>query len=434
MHAAMIYEWHDLISNSVKLSFNAAASALRASGILMKSFNASARLPGYEELAHTLLSTAAIYDDLSRNQPVPKFDLTHTFINGRPVAVTEEVLADKAFGQLLHLKCETDHPRNVPKVMIVAPISGHKATILRDTVHELLPDSDVYIVQWKDAREVPVGKGTFSLEDYMGYVQDFIHVIGPDTHLIGISQSTVPVLAVTSLLAARKDACQPMSATLMCGPIDPRINETEISRLTRQRDINWFRQNMIARIPANYPGHGREVFPGFLQAMGMIVAAPGQRQHTLTDIVSKLYRGQGEKIDADAAYYLDTIEQVFLEHRLPRGAMTWRNEKIDPAQIRTTALFTIEGTNDNITAPGQTVIAHELCSQIPADMKHHKTQSGAGHYDLISGPHWKHEISNEIKSFWRKIAARRGIAYDPAQADTPVKAPGKPILKPDMIA
>ncbi len=422
----MLYEWHDLISSALKLSFNTAASAMRMNSALMQTFNMSAA---------PLLSSARLFEKMASDQPTPDFDLTQIQISGRTVSVTEEILDDKAFGQLLHFKCEEgDAPRHVPKVLIVAPISGHKATILRDTVRELLPDSDVYITQWKDAREVPLEKGQFDLAEYMAHLHDFIHKVGPNTHLIGISQSTVPVLAVTSLLAARQDPCQPLSITLMCGPIDPRINETEISRLTRQRNINWFRQNMIVRVPAHYPGRGRDVYPGFLQAMGMASAAPGQKHQTAFDMVSKIYGGQGEKIDADALYYLDTIEQVFLEHRLPRGVMTWRNEKIDPAKIRDTALFTIEGANDNITAPGQTVIAHALCTQIPPALKHHRLQSGAGHHDLFSGPHWKHEISNEIKHFIRKIAATRGIAYDPPQVDTPVKATQKPPVKPDLVA
>jgi poly(3-hydroxybutyrate) depolymerase len=222
--------------------------------------------------------------------------------------------------------------------------------------------------------------------------------------------------------------------TLMCGPIDPRINETEISRLTRQRDINWFQKNMIARVPEKYPGRGRDVFPGFLQALGAVAAAQGQKQQTTFEMLRKVYGEQGEKLDAHAPYYLDTIEQVFLEHKLPRGTMTWRNEKIDPAKIRDTALFTIEGTHDNITAPGQTLIAHKLCKHIPSDLKHHRLQSGAGHYDLFSGTHWKHEISNEIKDFFRKIAATRGIAYDPPQVDTSVAIFQKLPVKQYLVA
>lgn len=435
----MIYEWHDTVSRNARLSFQMAAQALSFSGGLMSIFRTCAQPPGYRDFTNSLLSSAKAFDELSRDHPTPTFNLRQTKIDGKKVAVTEEIIADKPFGSLIHFKCETgDKARNVPKVLIVAPISGHKATILRDTVRELIPDNDVFIINWKDAREIPVSEGKFDLDEYMSYVQDFIRKTGPQTHVIGISQSTVPVLAVTSLLAALKDPCQPLSMTLMCGPIDPRINETEISRLSRQKDINWFRQNLIARVPENYSGRGRDVFPGFMQAMGMVAAAPGQKRVTPIGMFSKLYRGQGEKIDADAPYYLDTIEQVFLEHRLPRGKMTWKNEKVDPSKIRGTALFTVEGTHDNITAPGQTVIAHDLCRNIEPHLRRHHVQKGAGHYDLFSGKHWESKISNEINDFIRKIAAHHGIAYDPVQAtnwvNTPVKTSQVQYAKPALAA
>lgn len=425
----MLYEWHDIISQSVQMSFQTAANAMAFGGGLMNIFNIKAQ-PEYHALTKS-------FQKLSRDQSQPAFGLWRTRIDGQTVPITEEVLVDKPFGRLLHFKCSGGE-RNVPKILIVAPISGHKATILRDTVRELLPDSDVYITDWKDAREVPLKEGKFDLEGYMTYVQDFIHTIGPNTHLIGISQSTVPVLAVTALMAARKDSCQPLSMTLMCGPIDPRINETEISRLSRKQDLDWFRKNMTISVPGNYAGRGRQVFPGFMQSMGLLVAAPGQKRHTPESLLGKLYGGQGEKIDADAPYYLDTIQQVFLEHRLPRGRMMWREEKIDPSKICNTGLFTVEGTHDTMTAPGQTLIAHQLCSQLDPKMKRHHLQHGAGHYDMFSGDHWKSEISIEIKDFIRKIAARNGIAYDPAQATnevvTPVKTAQSQLAKPALAA
>lgn len=416
----MLYEWHDQISQSVRMSMQATANGLWTSGLLMNMFQAAAFSPAAKKIIDSTIDCAISFNKMAQNQPAPSFGLNHTKINGRRTAVTEEVLIDKPFGQLLHFKTAANGtPRNVPKVLIVAPISGHKATILRDTVRELIPDHDVYVTQWKDARDVPLSKGKFDLEDYMAYVQDFIHKIGSDIHIIGISQSTVPVLAVASLMAARQDTDRPLSITLMCGPIDPRINETEISRQSRKHSIEWFSQNVITKVPYSYAGYGRDVYPGFLQAMGLMMTAPGQRQVSAETFISKIFGGQGEKIDADAPYYLDTIQQVFLEHRLPRGAMTWRGEAIDPAQIRDIGLFTIEGSEDNITAPGQTKIAHTLCRHLDPLMQRHHLQKGAGHYDLFSGAHWNHDISNKFKDFTRKIAARHGITYDPQQADTP---------------
>lgn len=431
----MLYQWHDSVSQSVQMSMLAAANTMWFSGKLMSLFQHAATPPALKKMMNDTISCALSFNKLAQDQPEPSFGLSSTKINGRPVVVCEEILADKPFGQLLHFKADTGgQPRNVPKVLIVAPNSGYKATILRDTVRELLPDSDVHVIQWKDARDVPLKEGKFDLEDYIDYVQEFIHKVGPNTHMIGISQSTVPVLAVSSLMAARKDPDRPLSMTLMCGPIDPRINETEISRQSRKHNIEWFRRHMIAGVSRSYAGHGRSVFPGFLQAMGgVMLAAPGQRQVTAETIIGKIFGGQGEKIDADAPFYLDTIQQVFLEHRLPRGVMTWRGEKIDPSQIRDIGLFTVEGTDDHITAPGQTEIAHQLCHRIDPLLQRHHVQKGAGHYDLFSGKHWNHEISNKFKDFTRKIAAHNGITYDPPQADTPahnnsLKTAIKPLL------
>ncbi len=433
----MLYQWHDNVSQSVQMSMQMAANSMWFSGKLMSLFQFAATPPSLQKIIDDTISCALSFNKLAQNQPTPSFGLHSTKINGRSVPVTEEILADKPFGQLLHFKCDTGfRPRNVPKVLIVAPNSGYKATILRDTVCELLPECDVHVIQWKDARDVPLNKGKFDLEDYIDYVQDFIHKVGPNTHVIGISQSTVPVLAASALMAARNDSGRPLSMTLMCGPIDPRINETEISRQSRKHNIEWFRRNMITEVSPSYAGHGRAVFPGFLQAMGgVMLTPPGQNQVSAETIIGKIFGGQGEKIDADAPFYLDTIQQVFLDHRLPRGTMTWRGEKIDPSQIRDIGLFTVEGREDHITAPGQTEIAHQLCHRIDPLLQRHHVQNGAGHYDVFSGGHWNKEISNKFKDFTRKIAAHHGITYDPPQADTPAYNTSlKTAIKPALAA
>ena len=431
----MLYEWHDFIGKSVRASFQAAANALSFSGNLMNVFKTAASPPAYKAMTDHLMRSASQMEELSRDQPEPTFGIWETKIGGKRHIVQEEVAADLPFGRLLHFKCETGgKPRNVPKILLVAPISGHKATILRDTVRELIPNADVYVTDWKDAREVPKNKGDFTLETYMGYVQDFLHQIGPRTHMIGISQSTVPVMAVTSLMAARKDPCTPASMTLMCGPIDPRINETKISSLSRQHDIQWFRDNMIQTVPMDYPGRGRKVFPGYLQAMGLAAAAPQQKNDTPLFLVNKLFRGQGEKMDAHAPYYLDTIQQVFLEHRLPKGTMKWKNERVDPSKITNTGLLVIEGSADNITAVGQTRIAHQICANIPDHMKAYHLEPRAGHYDVFSGPHWEGKISSKINHFIRKIAALQGIAYDPPQTVSGSKATESRYAKPGIAA
>ncbi|MCM2343379.1 MAG: polyhydroxyalkanoate depolymerase [Alphaproteobacteria bacterium] len=427
-----LYHAHEFMSQSLKATFNVAAHALSLQASLLNMF-AHAAHNSAPHIIHNLLSSAL--GPVGQHPAPAGFRIKQTQIDGRLCPVSEDVVIDKPFGRLLHFKCETgDMARNVPKILLVAPISGHKASILRDTVRELLPDSDVYIAEWKDAREVPLKEGFFDLDEYFSYVQDYLHELGPQTHLIGISQSTVPVLSVTSLMAARKDPCTPLSMTLMCGPIDPRINETEVSRLTRQQGIDWFRKNVIMRVPHGYPGAGRPVYPGFVQSLGMSMAAPQKKnQHPLHSF-NELFGGQGEKLDADAPYYLQMIEQIFIERRLARGTLTSRNEKIDPGKIDRTGLLVIEGSADNITAPGQTKIAHDLCRQIPAHMRDYHLVADAGHYDVFSGPLWEGNISNKIKHFIRKIAAFEGIAYDPLQVAAPSKAATVQSQKPALAA
>jgi poly(3-hydroxybutyrate) depolymerase len=408
----MLYEWHELTGLAVKWSFHGAANALALSGGLMDVFRLK---------ASGVLSSARVFADMAHDHPAPVFGLGETTIDGSRVLVREDILIEKPFCNLVRFSCQTAKPRNVPKVLLVAPISGHRPTLLRDTVRDLIPHADVYITDWKDAREVPLSQGRFSLEDYIDHVQNFLRHIGPETHIVGISQSTVPVLAAASLMAARNEWCRPLSMTLMCGPIDPRINETEISRLSRERDIGWFENNLIHTVPFRYPGRGRRVFPGFLQEVGMVMNTPG-KNHPPFNAVNKLYRGQGDKLDADAPYYLDTIRQVFLEHHLPRGIMTWRGETVDPSKITDTALMVVEGSEDNITAPGQTKAAHDLCTGLDPSLRGYHLQHGAGHYDLFAGPHWEGKILSKINVFWRKIAAIQGIAYDPPQTESPVRA------------
>ncbi|QQG35564.1 MAG: polyhydroxyalkanoate depolymerase [Micavibrio aeruginosavorus] len=430
-----VYQAHEYLSQSLKATFNAAAQALALQGKLVKFFSPKAD-PSCDELAHNLMSSARILEHIGSEHPPAAFGLKTTKINGQDCSVSEETLVDKPFGRLLHFKCEPPGPaaRHVPKILLLAPISGHKATILRDTVRDLLPDSDVYVAEWKDAREVPLKQGFFDLDTYFDYVQDYLHEIGPQAHLIGISQSTVPALSVTSLMAARKDPCTPMSMTLMCGPIDPSIKETEVSRLTRQQGIDWLRQNVIMPVPQGYAGAGRPVYPGFVQSAGIMMVAPQkQHQHPLHTI-NELFRGQGEKLDADAPYYLQMIEDIFIKRRLARGTLTSRNEKIDPGKIDRTGLLVVEGSNDNITAPGQTKAAHDLCKGIPDHLRDYQLVVGAGHYDVFSGPLWESNISNKIKYFIRKIAAFEGIAYDPPQVAALSKAAPIQSQKPALAA
>lgn len=429
-----VYQAHEYLSQSLKATFNAASQALALQGSLLDLFTLKAH-PVCNEIIQNLMSSARIFAHIGSDHPPAVFGLKTTKINGQTCPVSEEVLSDKPFGRLLHFKCEnTAINRHVPKILLLAPISGHKATILRDTVRDLIPDSDVYVAEWKDAREVPLKEGFFDLDTYFDYVQDYLHKIGPKTHIIGISQSTVPALSVTSMMAARKDPCTPLSMTLMCGPIDPAINETDVSRLTRQQGIDWFRKNVIMPVPQGYAGAGRPVYPGFVQSAGIMMAAPQKQHQQPFHSINELFRGQGEKLDADAPYYLQMIEDIFIKRRLARGTLTSRHEKIDPAKIDRTGLLVIEGSSDNITAPGQTKAAHDLCKSIPDHLRDYHLIAGAGHYDTFSGPHWEDNISNKIKHFIRKIAAFEGIAYDPPQVAAPPKAAPVQSKKPALAA
>ena len=307
-------------------------------------------------------------------------------------------------------------------------MSGHYATQLRDTVAALLPHHDVYIVDWENARDVPLSKGDFGFDDYVRYVRDFITETGPETHVIAVSQSTVPVLAAVALLAAENSPDQPLSMTLMGGPIDTRAAETAVTRFAKGKPIEWFADNLIADVPENYPGAGRAVYPGFLQLLGLLAVNPEAHAKSHLDLFNHLSQGNDGKADGirkfydeylaicdlTDKFYLETIEKVFLKQELAKGDMVVKGKKVNPSCIKKTALLTVEGAADDITAPGQTSAAHPLCSGLGADQHHHYLQKDAGHYDLFSGRHWREEIMPRVAGLMRKSARSQGVEYDPA--------------------
>lgn len=406
----MLYQLHNMQRLGLKTYFGWMASTLNAQSSLMRSFNAAS-------MAGTLSASAEIAGRITKDYPKQPFGLDSTLIGKNPVTVTEEVISDKAFGKLVHFKRDTN--RNDPKILLVAPMSGHYATLLRNMVKDLLPNHDVYITDWKNARDVPLSQGNFSLEDYIAYTQDFIEAIGPDTHVVGISQSTVPLLAAMSLLAANKSGAQPMSMTLMCGPIDTRISPTEIGAFAKSKPLRWFKDNVIARVPSTYAGNGRQVYPGFLQLLGLKMTDPLRHGQAMMDLFRHVAQGNEKEADKirkyydeydavmDSAdqFYLDTIHHVFQNQTLAKGEMTWRGQKIDPSQIHKTALLTIEGEKDTICGLGQTLAAHLLCSGLKEKQRFSHTQPGAGHYDILGTP--------RIAGFVRTVAQQNGISYDP---------------------
>jgi poly(3-hydroxybutyrate) depolymerase len=296
-------------------------------------------------------------------------------------------------------------------VLIVAPLSGHFATLLNDTARTMLADHDVYITDWHNAREVPLSEGRFGLDEYVEHVIAFIEMLGPGTHLVAVCQPCVPTLAAVALMAQHDHPAQPRSMTLMAGPIDCRINPTKVNDLATGKPIEWFEHNLISRVPSRYPGARRRVYPGFLQLTAFMSMNLDRHKQAFRDLYRQLHQGEHEAAEATkrfydeyfavndlpAEFYLETVAQVFQEYRLARGELTVRGERVEPAAIRRTALFTVEGERDDICSIGQTVAAHDLCPGIRPYMKSHHVQLGVGHYGVFSGRRWQQQIYPRVR-------------------------------------
>ena len=354
---------------------------------------------------------------LGKDYEKPKFDINTALVNGKEIAIIEEVALTKPFCRLLHFKKDVSKKEFValkqPTVLLVAPLSGHHSTLLRDTVNVLLQDHDVYITDWTDARMVPESEGAFHLHDYVFYIQDFIRLLGPDLHVISVCQPTVPVLAAISLMASAKDPKLPKSMTMMGGPIDARISPTEVNDLATEKPFSWFENTVIYTVPSNYPGAGRKVYPGFLQHAGFVAMNPNRHAQSHWDFYMHLRQGDNESaenhrkfydeynavLDMPVDYYLETIKTVFQDFSLPAGTWEIDGKLVKPQDIKNVALFTIEGELDDISGPGQTKVAHDLCSAIPETMKQHFTAEKCGHYGIFSGRRWRELIAPKITEF-----------------------------------
>lgn len=358
---------------------------------------------------------------LGKDYEKPAFEIRSVIAHGHEVPIVEYRALQKPFCNLIRFKRFTDDATTVddlkddPVVLVVAPLSGHHATLLRDTVRTLLQDHKVYITDWVDARMVPREAGPFHLHDYVAYIQEFIRHIGAkNLHVISVCQPTVPVLAAISLMASNGETT-PRSMTMMGGPIDTRRSPTQVNDLATTKPLSWFQHTVIHDVPANYPGHGRRVYPGFLQHAGFIAMNPGRHLSSHWDFYEDLLKGDLEDaqshrkfydeynavLDMPAEYYLDTITTVFQQHLLPRGLWDVNGERVRPGDITTTALFTIEGELDDISGLGQTEAAHQLCSGIAAADKRHLTVKGAGHYGIFSGRRWRDVVYPEVRDFIR---------------------------------
>jgi poly(3-hydroxybutyrate) depolymerase len=346
-----------------------------------------------------------LLERITRQYGKPRFGINEVVIDGKAEKVHTHIIMNKPF---CHLRQFTtpDLQRDVPKVLVVAPMSGHHATLLRGTVEALIPHADVYITDWVDAKEVSVMQGNFDLDDYIDYVRDCIRHIGEDVHVIAVCQPAVPVLAATALMAEDKDPFTPKSLTLMGGPIDTRIGVTKVNELAEQKPLEWFRCNVITRVPFNHAGFMRRVYPGFLQLSGFMTMNLDRHIGEHVKLFDYLVQGDGENAashrafydeylsvcDLPAEFYLATIDKVFQRHLLPKGQLDYRGRLVKPAAIKNTALLCVEGERDDISGVGQTKAALDLCKNIPAEKRRYHLQKATGHYGIFNGRKYREQV------------------------------------------
>ncbi|HEU4968184.1 polyhydroxyalkanoate depolymerase [Sphingomonas sp.] len=347
----------------------------------------------------------------------PEFGLHSTTVDGRKVVVEEEIVLRKPFGQLKRFRREG--VEDGQKLLIVAPMSGHYATLLRGTVERMLPRHDVYITDWRDAKLVPLEEGSFDLEDYVDYLIEFLEAIGPGAHVLAVCQPSVPCYAAAALMAANKHPCRPKTLTMMGGPIDTREAPTAVNTLATQRPLAWFQQNVIATIPFTYPGAGRKVYPGFLQLAGFMSMNLGDHLMSHWEMFKHLVQGDGESADRTkefydeyrsvcdmtAEFYLETVELVFQRHALPKGEWVHRGVRVDPGAITDIGLLAIEGERDDISGIGQTKAALTLATSLPKAEKKYLLAKGVGHYGIFNGSKWRDRIAPVVEDW---IAAHAG--------------------------
>ena len=415
----MLYEWYEA-QRALLSPFSEFASASS------KLYNHPLSLFAHTPMAHRVSAGLELMHRLAKDYEKPQFNIRSVQIDGNEVAVHEQVTIEKSFCRLLRFKRFTDdlptlkRIKGQPTVLVVAPLSGHHSTLLRDTVRELLKEHKVYLTDWTDARMVPADKGAFHLDDYVAYIQEFIRHIGPEVNVISVCQPTVPVLAAISLMASNGEAT-PRTMTMMGGPIDARKSPTAVNNLATNKSHSWFENNVIYRVPVNYPGAGRAVYPGFLQHAGFIAMNPDRHLKSHYDYFLDLIRGDDEKsefhrdfydeynavLDMPAEYYLDTIKTVFQDFALVNGTWKVKGQLVRPQDIKTTALLTIEGELDDISGAGQTRAAHALCTGAPADRQFHYDVAGAGHYGIFAGRRWREKVYPKVRDF---IATHQGPA------------------------
>jgi len=407
----MLYQWYET-QRALMAPFSEFASASA------KLYNHPLSPFVHTPMAQRISAGLDLMHRLAKDYEKPQFGISSATVGGTEVAVQQQLALSKPFCRLLRFKRFTDDPvalatmKTQPTVLVVAPLSGHHSTLLRDTVKSLLHDHKVYITDWTDARMVPVDAGPFHLDDYVAYVQEFIRHVGPHAHVISVCQPTVPVLAAVSLMASAGEPT-PLTMTMMGGPIDARKSPTAVNNLAMDKSHQWFENTVIYRVPQNYPGAGRRVYPGFMQYSGFVAMNPDRHMSSHYDYFLDLVRGDEESaeshrefydeynavLDMPAEYYLDTIKKVFQEFALVNGTWVVEGERVCPQAITSTALLTIEGELDDISGAGQTKAAHQLCTGIPEAHRFHYDAVGAGHYGIFSGRRWRDMVYPRVREF-----------------------------------
>ncbi|MBY5869411.1 polyhydroxyalkanoate depolymerase [Rhizobium leguminosarum] len=396
---------------------HAAMAPFRAAADIMRFAYANPLNPfSHTPFGRTMAASLEMFERTTRRYGKPEFGLKQTTIGDKTVSVREEIVWSRPFCNLLHFARNAPAARdNDRRILIVAPMSGHYATLLRGTVEALLPSADIYITDWIDARMVPMTEGTFDFDDYVDYIIEMLHFLGHDTHVIAVCQPSVPVLAAAAVMEQARDPLSPASMTLMGGPIDTRINPTAVNKLAQERSLQWFSDNVIMNVPWPQPGFMRPVYPGFLQLSGFMSMNLDRHLVAHKEFFMHLVKNDGEPerhrdfydeylavMDLTAEFYLQTVEEVFIKHSLPKGELMHRGRRVDPAAIRNVALLTVEGENDDISGVGQTEAAQTICVNIPEDMRMHYLQPDVGHYGVFNGSRFRREIAPRIIDFVRQ--------------------------------